>query len=71
MNKDFRTPYEAYDVSSFCLAHNISRALLYKLLGRGLGPRIMKAGRKTLISKEAAGEWKALMEQKTQDRGSA
>jgi hypothetical protein len=36
--------------------------LLYELLNRGLGPRLMKIGRPTLISSEAAAEWRARME---------
>ncbi len=51
-----------YSVSDFCRAHGISRALLYKLLGDGRGPRIMKVGRRTLTSQEAAEEWRRRME---------
>ena len=53
---------KSYSVSDFCGAHGISRALLYKLLRDGRGPRIMKVGRRTLISREAAEEWRRRME---------
>lgn len=53
---------EAYDVNSFCRAHGISRAHFYSLCKKGEGPRIMKAGRRTLISKRAAQDWRRAME---------
>lgn len=62
MNKEFISQYmsdDMYDVSGFCKAHKISRALFYSLLKAGKGPRITKLGRRTLITKEAAGEWRA------------
>jgi predicted DNA-binding transcriptional regulator AlpA len=51
-----------FDVSSFCESHKISRSFLYKLIAEGRGPRLMKLGRRTLISVEAAAEWRARME---------
>lgn len=53
-------------VSDFCRAHGISRALFYKLLREGRGPRVMKVGRRTLISCEAAEQWRRRMEGATQ-----
>jgi hypothetical protein len=52
---------QAYSVTDFCKAHSISRAYLYLLLKTGRGPRLMKVGRRTLISAEAALEWRATM----------
>lgn len=52
----------AFTVPEFCSAHRISRALLYIMLRDGRGPRIIKAGRRTLISCEAADEWRRRME---------
>lgn len=52
----------AYTVPQFCAGHNISRAHLYDLIKEGLGPRIMKVGRRTLISAEAAADWRKQME---------
>lgn len=47
-----------YTVPEFCLEHRISRSLLYKLLQLGAGPRIMKVGKRTLITTEAAEAWR-------------
>ena len=43
--------------------NGISRAMFYKLLKAGTGPKIMKVGERTLISSEAAAEWRRRMEQ--------
>jgi predicted DNA-binding transcriptional regulator AlpA len=51
-----------FSVSQFCREYGISRGLFYKLLRDGHGPRVMKAGRRTLISHEAAEEWRRSME---------
>ncbi len=53
---------QTYSVSEFCRAHGISRAHFYKLLRDGRGPRIMKVGNRTLVSCEAAQEWRRAME---------
>jgi len=52
----------AFTVPEFCAAHRISRALFYILARKGHGPAVMKAGRRTLISHEAAKEWRRRME---------
>lgn len=62
---------QAYSVAEFCAAHGISRATFYNLLKRGLGPRIMKLGSRTLISTEAAAEWRQRMEAATHKRVAA
>lgn len=51
-------PRDAYSVKEFCESHNITKVLFYKLLKEGRGPRIMKAGTRTLISAEAAADWR-------------
>ena len=53
---------QAYTVEEFCEAHRISRAMFYVLQAQNQGPRIMKVGRRTLISEDAAREWRARME---------
>ena len=55
-----------YSVAEFCREHGISRGLFYRLLREGRGPRVIKAGRRTLISREAAEDWRRLMEGATQ-----
>lgn len=48
----------AFSVDEFCKLHgNITRQHFYRLLKRGLGPRVFKAGKRTLISVKSAGEW--------------
>lgn len=53
---------QLYSVSEFCREHGISRGLFYNLVRDGAGPRVIKVGRRTLISKEAANEWCHLLE---------
>jgi predicted DNA-binding transcriptional regulator AlpA len=50
-------------VAEFCHQHGISRGTFYKLLGEGRGPKAIKVGRRTLITIEAAAEWRRRMEQ--------
>lgn len=51
-----------YDIPDFCHSHKISRSLFYKLLKQDLGPRLMRVGKRILISEEAAAEWRRAME---------
>ncbi len=50
----------------FCDSHNISRAMFYKLVKQGRGPRLFKVGTLTLISRAAAAEWVAQLEREQQ-----
>lgn len=52
----------AYSVDKFCDLHGISRARLHRLWKKGIGPRTMQVDGLTLISREAAAEWRAQME---------
>jgi hypothetical protein len=54
-----------YNVSAFCEAHDISRGYLYQLWTEGRGPRRTKLGRRTVITGEAAAEWRRRMERET------
>jgi len=54
---------QAYDVESFCKKFNISKSMFYKLKRQGRAPRIMKIGKRTIISIEAVTEWQAQMEE--------
>ena len=54
-----------FSVAEFCRAHGISRGTFYRLLGEGLGPKAVKIGRRTLVSVEAAAEWRTRMERET------
>lgn len=53
---------QAFSVAQFCEAHGFTKVLFYKLLKDGRGPRIMKVGNRTLISMEAAADWRREME---------
>ena len=52
-----------YTIFQFCGAHNISRSMFYKQMKLGQGPRVMRVGRRRLISYEAAAEWRQRMEE--------
>ena len=64
MNKQFLNTgfVGASTVPQFCDRNNISRTLFYELIKRGKGPRVFKAGRKTLIGPEPEIDWRAQME---------
>jgi predicted DNA-binding transcriptional regulator AlpA len=51
-----------YSVDEFCSAHAISRAMFYKLRADGNAPRTMAVGSRTLISYEAAADWRRACE---------
>ena len=53
-------------VAAFCAQHSVSRSLFYRLLKDGLGPRLTKVSRRTLISSESAAEWRSRMERETE-----
>ena len=52
----------AYSFQEFCRLHSISRAFLYKMIKSGRGPKILKIGTRSLITAEAAAEWRRKME---------
>jgi predicted DNA-binding transcriptional regulator AlpA len=55
------TPRLALSIPEFCEAHGISEGMFYKMKkqNRGLTPREMKIGTRTLITFEAAAKWRA------------
>ncbi|MCC8963755.1 helix-turn-helix domain-containing protein [Bradyrhizobium sp. Pear76] len=54
-------PRLAYTVPEFCQILGISRALFYKMVKQGKGPRLMKIGSLTRISAEALQDFKKRM----------
>lgn len=62
------TEAAAYTVPEFCSAHRISRALFYLLVRDGRGPRLLKAGRRTLVTADAAADWRRQLERATAQR---
>ena len=53
----------AFSISEFCRRHGISRAHFYNLSKSGDAPVVMRVGRRTLISAEAAAAWRRRMEE--------
>lgn len=60
------TDRAAYSVAEFCAAHGLTKVTLYKQFKLGTGPRIMKVGTRTLISAEAAADWRRQCEEGAQ-----
>jgi predicted DNA-binding transcriptional regulator AlpA len=58
---------QSFSIKHFCATHGISRATFYNLVKKQLAPRLMKVGKRTLISAEAAAEWRARMEKTTME----
>ncbi len=52
----------AYDIKEFCEAHHISKSHFYNLMKKDLLPKLMKVGKRILISEEAARDWRKRME---------
>lgn len=48
----------AFSVRDFCALHDITRSTFYVLKARGEAPDVIRVGRRTLISKEAALRWR-------------
>jgi hypothetical protein len=53
----------AMSIREFCRLHGISEDQFYKMKREGWGPATMKVGSRTLISHEAAAEWRRAREQ--------
>jgi hypothetical protein len=49
---------DALSIVEFCRRNGISTALYFKINREGLGPSLMRVGRRTLITREAAEEWR-------------
>ena len=62
---------DAYDVDEFASRHRISRATVYNLWKRGLGPKYMQVGSRRLISREAAAAWRRQMERVAEQEAAA
>jgi hypothetical protein len=61
----------ASSVTKFCHDHQISRGTFYNLQARQKGPRVMKLGRRTLITDEAAADWRHEMEKESAAKSAA
>jgi hypothetical protein len=58
-----RGPPLAMSIREFCTAHRISEDMFFKMRRQGWGPAVMRVGARTLISSEAAAEWRKAREQ--------
>jgi excisionase family DNA binding protein len=56
---------QAYSVAEFCALNHVSRTYFYMLAKQGKGPRLMRVGRRFLISAEAAADWRKARESAT------
>ena len=56
--RQVEVPPAVYSIRAFCLAHDISEMTYHRLRRQGLGPRTMKVLNRTIISHEAAAEWR-------------
>jgi hypothetical protein len=66
-------PRMALSIREFCYSHNISEDFYFKLKRQGKGPVEMKVGTRTLISIEAAADWRRAREaiRTVDERGAA
>lgn len=61
----------AYTVLNFCNLHGISKAAFYEYRKEGIGPDVMKVCGRTLISAEAARDWREKMTEPSRIKGIA
>ena len=59
-------PRLAFGVVEFCEAFGISEDFFYKLKKQGKAPRLMKVGARSLISLQAADEWRVEREREAE-----
>jgi hypothetical protein len=54
---------DAYRIPEFCRRNGFSQAMYFKIAAAGDGPRVMRVGKRVLISREAAAEWRRSREE--------
>jgi predicted DNA-binding transcriptional regulator AlpA len=54
---------QAFSIPEFCSQHGISRSYYFLLRQAGQAPRELRVGRRVLISREAAADWRREREQ--------
>lgn len=52
-------------IPQFCDDHDLSKSYFYKMQKLGIGPKVMKVGRRSFVTPEAAAAWRAKMEEKS------
>ena len=58
-----RGPPLAMSIKEFSAEHRISEDMFFKMRRAGWGPAVMRVGSRTLISHEAAAEWRRSREE--------
>jgi hypothetical protein len=58
---EYQEPLGALSIERFCDEYDICRGTFHKLQRTGKGPKIMKVGTRTLITRSAALEWERKM----------
>jgi hypothetical protein len=53
---------DAFTIPEFCRRHGFSQSHYFALAAAGEGPRVMRVGKRVLISREAAADWRKLRE---------
>ena len=48
---------EIQSIPKFCKKHEISRAFFYKLQGQGKAPKVVKLGRRSIITPRGEYDW--------------
>ena len=51
-------PRDAFTIQEFCRRHGFSMSKYFEMAAAGEGPRVMRLGKRVLISKEAAASWR-------------
>jgi hypothetical protein len=62
---------EAHSIEGFCRKHGISVAFYYELRKKKRTPREVTVGRRILITKEAAADWRAQLPEYTPNAAAA
>lgn len=52
-------------IPEFCAVHGFSPAFYFNLQKEGKGPRVLRVGKRVLITREAAAEWRQQREAAT------
>lgn len=60
-----RQPDDLHDIETFCAANRISQSYFFTLMREGRGPKIIKLGKRVLISPEAEAAWRRAREAET------
>lgn len=50
---------QAFTIAEFCEAFRLSRSGFYNAIARGEAPALMRVGRRVMISRQSAEEWRS------------